>query len=62
MKKWLLMIINAPKRLRKKRLETGGMEAKIVSMEDGPPMEDYKIATAVVPDYEHLEVQVSADR
>lgn len=61
MKKWILAIIRAPKRLRKKRLHTGTIVSPIIEIEDAPPYGEYKIAKAVQPDYEYLEIHANAD-
>jgi hypothetical protein len=51
----------APRRWRKTPLVKREISATIVSITDPQPLENYKIATAVLPDYEHLELLVNSD-
>jgi hypothetical protein len=54
-----MRIISAPKDLINKRLVRGTtIEATIVEIQDPPPFEGYKIATAEMPKYEELELFV----
>lgn len=47
-------LIDAPKRLIQKRLKSGILEGKIISIEEPEKLKNYKIATAVLPEYPEI--------